>query len=195
MTDPPQIMLVTPPALDRARADALARLLDGAAVGCLRLPLAPGDEGTSVRAADAVREVAHARDVAVVIDERADLAGRLGLDGVHLTDGARSVRRARADLGADAIVGASCGVSRHDGMTAGELGADYVAFGPAGEAEHDLFAWWSEVIEIPVMAEGQLTPRDVERLAPVADWLAVGEAIWAADDPLAALLALTAPLR
>ena len=30
----------------------------------------------------------------------------------------------------DAIVGAFCGTSRHDGMTAGEMGADYVSFGP-----------------------------------------------------------------
>ncbi|HIE71875.1 MAG TPA: hypothetical protein EYP98_17775, partial [Planctomycetes bacterium] len=57
-------------------------------------------------------------------------AQRLGLDGVHLTDGSRSVRVARKELGPDAIVGAFCGTSRHDGMVAGEAGADYVALGP-----------------------------------------------------------------
>src|SRR4028118_212806 len=60
------------------------------------------------------------------------LVSRLGLDGVPLLDAARSVRKVRKDLGDDAIVGAFCHASRHDGMTAGELGADYVSFGPVG---------------------------------------------------------------
>ena len=68
----------------------------------------------------------------VVIDDLVALAQRHGLDGVHLTDGAKAVRYARKELGNDAIVGAFCGASRHDGMNAGEMGADYVAFGPAG---------------------------------------------------------------
>ena len=202
MPDAPQTCLVTPPAIDEAFPDALARVLDGAEVACLRLALASHDGGAVGRAADALREVAHARDVALVIEDRAPLAARLGLDGVHLTDGSRSVRSVRADLGADAIVGAFCGASRHEGITAGERGADYVAFGPvspaaagAERALDDLFAWWSEMIELPVVAEGGLTVEDVERLAPVADWFAMGREVWREDDPLAALLALTAPLR
>jgi len=155
-----------------------------------------------MRAADAAREAAHARDVAVVIDNHLILAERLGLDGVHLTDGARSVRKARKDLGADAIVGAFCGTSRHEGMSAGEAGADYVALGPIGattlgdgsSAEFDLFQWWSDVIEVPVIAEGALTAELVARFGPVTDFFAIGEEIWAADDPVAALKALLAPL-
>ena len=85
-------------------------------VACLRLALATRDEDTLARAADVVREVAHARDVAVVIDTHQLLAQRLGLDGVHLPDGARSVRAARKLLGPDAIIGAHCGASRHDGI-------------------------------------------------------------------------------
>ena len=202
MPDAPQIILVTPPEIDAAFPDALARVLDGAEIGCLRIALASRDEDRVVRATDALRETAHARDVAVVIEDHAALVGRLGLDGVHLTDGARSVRRLRKDLGADAIVGAFCGASRHDGLTAGELGADYVAFGPVGatalghgpRAEADLFAWWSEIVEVPVVAEGALDAQAVGEIGAVADWLAVGEEAWGHDDPLAALLALTAPL-
>ncbi len=203
MPDAPQIILLTPPEVDEAFAPALARVMDGAGIGCLRIALASRDEGRVMRAADRLREAAHARDVAVVIEDHAGLVGRLGLDGVHLTDGARSVRRLRKDLGGDAIVGAFCGTSRHDGLTAGELGADYVAFGPVGatalghgaRADADLFAWWSEVVEVPVVAEGALDAHAVGEIGAVADWLAVGEEIWRHDDPLAALRALTAPLR
>ena len=153
-----------------------------------------------MRAADALREAAHARDVAIVVTDHLKLAERLGLDGVHLSDAARSVRDARKTLGPDAIVGSFCGTSRHDGMTAGEAGSDYVSFGPVGasalgdgaRADHEIFEWWSEMIEVPVVAEGNLDAETVRALAPVTDFFAVGEEIWGTDDPLAALGALRA---
>jgi thiamine-phosphate pyrophosphorylase len=201
--DRPQITLITPPAFDAETfSGRIGQILDATPIACLRLSLGTRDEDVLMRAADAAREVAHARDIAVVIDNHVILADRLGLDGVHLTDGSRNVRKARKDLGPDAIVGAFCGGSRHDGMTAGEAGADYAAFGPIGattlgdgsRAEYDLFEWWSEVIEVPIIAEGALTADLVARFGPVADFFAVGEEIWGADDPLAALKALLAPL-
>lgn len=206
MADPdsPQIYLITPRAfeLDSFLPD-LARILDGAEIACLRLALASDDEDTLARAADACREVAHARDVPLVIERHIGLVERLGLDGVHLDDGARNVRSTRSALGGDAIVGAYCGTSRHDGMTAGETGADYISFGPVGEtglgdgsrAEAEIFAWWSKMIELPVVAEGALDLHLIESLAPVTDFFAIGPEIWRNDDPLAELQRLSAPLR
>ncbi|MCE0503827.1 thiamine phosphate synthase [Roseivivax sp. GX 12232] len=202
-TDRPQIYLVTPPEIDLfAFPEALSRVLDAEEVACLRLSLATRDEDILTRAADQVREVAHAHDIALVIDTHIVLAERLGLDGVHLTDGARSVRAARKELGSDAIVGAHCGTSRHDGMTAGEAGADYVSFGPvAGTAlgdgrlaEREIFEWWSQMIEIPVVAEGGLSPETAQGLAPVVDFISVGEEIWRAEDPAQALSAIVAAM-
>lgn len=201
--DRPQITLISPPAFDpETFSDRIARVLDGMPIACLRLSLGTKDEDILMRAADAARAVAHDRDVAVVIDNHLILAERLGLDGVHLTDGARNVRKARKDLGADAIVGAFCAASRHEGMSAGEGGADYVAFGPVGattlgdgsSAPFDLFEWWSQVIEVPVIAEGALTADLVGRFGPVTDFFALGEEIWGAEDPLAAARDLLAPL-
>lgn len=200
--DRPQLYLITPPEFDLdIFPDRLAAVLDATEIACLRLSLATRDEDRILRAGDALRELAHARDVAIVIDRHVLMVERLGLDGVHLTDGARSIRKVRKDL-PDAIIGTWCGNSRHDGMTAGELGADYVAFGPVGatalgdgsRAEQDLFAWWSEMIEVPVVAEGALTRDLVEALAPVTDFFAVGEEIWTADDPALALKSLLAPI-
>lgn len=199
----PQITLITHPTFDpETFSDRLGRVLDGVEIACLRLSLATKDEDTLMRAADAAREAAHARDVAVVIDNHLILAERLGLDGVHLTDGSRNVRKARKDLGADAIVGAFCGTSKHDGMTAGEAGADYASFGPIGattlgdgsQAPFELFEWWSEVIEVPIIAEGALTAELVAKFGPVTDFFAVGEEIWGAEDPLSALKTLLTPL-
>lgn len=199
----PQITLITPPAMDlQVFPDRLAAVLDAVEIACLRLSLATRDEDALLRAGDACRLIAHERDVAIVIENHVLLVERLGLDGVHLTDGARSVRKVRKDLGNDAIVGAFCGVTRHEGISAGEAGADYAAFGPVGEthlgkgerADFDLFDWWSQMIEVPCIAEGALTAELVEKFAPVTDFFGVGEEIWGSDDPAQALRALIAPL-
>lgn len=201
--DRPQITLITPPALDLdVFPDRLARVLDAVEVACLRLSLASRDEDEILRAGDAARVVAHERDVAIVIEDHVLMVERLGLDGVHLTDGARSVRKVRKDLGADAIVGAYCGTTRHEGMSAGEAGADYAAFGPLGEttlgkgerADFELFDWWSAMIEVPCIAEGALTVDLIEKFGPVTDFFGIGAEIWGAEDPAAALKALIAPL-
>lgn len=201
--DQPQLYLITPPAFDLEIWPAtLATCLDAVPVACLRLALAGRDDDRIARAADALRDMAHARDIALVIENHALLVERLGLDGVHLTDAARSVRQMRKLLGPDAIVGAFCGNSRHDGMTAGELGADYVSFGPVGEspldagrrADDDLFAWWSEMIEVPVVAEGALDAGLIGRLARHADFFGIGEEIWNTEDPATALKALHAAM-
>ncbi|MBM2576603.1 thiamine phosphate synthase [Jannaschia sp. Os4] len=196
--DGPQIYLVTPPEADSTLPDRVAAVLDATAIACVRLSLSTRDEGRIVQAADGLREVCHARDVPLVIADHPGLVTRLGLDGVHLTD-PRGIRALRKDWGDDPIVGAWAGTSRHDGMNAGEAGADYVSFGPlrgVGDepaADADLFAWWSEMIELPVVAEGGLDVAAVEALAPVADFLAVGEEVWG-DDPVGALRALLAPI-
>lgn len=199
----PQIYLITPPSFELGQfPDQLAKVLDSTDVACLRLDMASRDEDTLSRAADALREVTHARDVAIVISDHQILAERLGLDGVHLTDSARSVRATRKAMGADAIVGCFCGASNHDGISAAEAGADYVSFGPVGTsglgdgaiAETELFQWWSEMIEVPMVAEGGLTEDLVRHLTAYTDFFGFGDEIWREGDPVAALKRLTAAM-
>ena len=203
-TEHPQIYLITPPEIELSRfPDQLAAVLDSTEISCIRLALATRDEDRISRAADALRDVAHTRDVALVISEHLVLAERLGLDGVHLLDGSRSVRKTRKDLGDDAIVGAFCNVSRHDGISAGEAGADYVSFGPVGStplgdgtlADAELFQWWSEMIEVPVVAEGALDLDIVRKLAPITDFFGIGDEIWNTEDPVAKLADFMAASR
>ena len=167
------------------------------------MALSTRDEDRLSRAGDALREVTHARDVALVISDHLLMVERLGLDGVHLSDAARTVRHARKELGEDAIIGSYCGISRHEGMAAGEAGADYVSFGPVQSsalgdgsfAEAELFQWWSEVIEVPVVAEGALDIDMIRALAPRTAFLCIGAAIWDKDNPVAELAPLTPPMQ
>ncbi|MDX1785968.1 MAG: thiamine phosphate synthase [Roseovarius sp.] len=202
-TEQPQIYLITPPEIELSSfGNQLAAVLDAHPIACVRLDLSTRDEDDVARAADACREITHARDVALVISNHIALVERLGLDGVHLTDAARSVRKARKALGPDAIVGAWCGQSRHDGLSAGEAGADYISFGPIGpsllddgaQVETELLAWWSEVIELPVVAEGALDAERIAEIAAITDFFGIGDEIWRTDDPVAALGSLIAAM-
>ena len=199
--DLPQIYLVTPSVIDLDfYPDQLARVLDSVEIACLRLGLASSDEDHISRAADALRDIAHARDIMLVIERHALLVERLGLDGVHLMDGGRNLRQLRKDLGEDAILGAYCNTSRHDGLTAGEAGADYVSFGPVAasalgdgvQVDPELLSWWSEMIEVPVVAEGGLNADSIRSLSNKVDFFAIGSEIWTQDDPLAQLQILAA---
>ena len=65
----------------------------------------------------------------LLVNERADVALAAGLDGIHLPADSMGARRARAALGAGALVGVSChGVA--EARAAEEEGASFVALGP-----------------------------------------------------------------
>ena len=196
MSDGP-LYLATPPVFDAA--DLAARLdtaLGGGLVSCVRLALATADEGEWQSTAAALHEVTAAHDIALVITDHYRLVAPLGIDGVHLSDQRTPLREVRKALGPDRIVGAFAGVSRHQGMALAEAGADYVSFGPVGDtgalggearADYDLFHWWSEVIEIPLVAEGAVGIEEARNLAGLADFIVPDPSVWRADDIAAAL--------
>lgn len=182
-----RLYLLTPRLADGAAfASDLDAALAAAPVACVRMLTAEADEAVIRRVADPLGEVCRAHDVALVLTDHFRLVRPLGLDGVHLETPRLRLRDAREALGRDAIVGAHAGASRHHGMTLAEAGADYVSFGPVvddglgdGEvAEADLFHWWSEMIETPVVAEGGVTLETGAALGGVADFIAFDAPVW-----------------
>ncbi|HWL83295.1 MAG TPA: thiamine phosphate synthase [Roseomonas sp.] len=184
-----RLYLITPPALDPTRfAEDLARALDAGDVAALQLRLKDIDDDALRRAIDVLRPVAQSRDVAFLLNDRADLAVQTGCDGAHLgqTDGDHAA--ARKLLGPDRTLGITCHGSRHLAMEAGEVGADYVAFGaffPTAtktvehKAEVELLEWWSEMFELPCVAIGGITAANCAPLVRAgADFLAVVGAVW-----------------
>ena len=200
----PQIYLILPARFELSTLLAdLGAVLDDTQIACVRLDLGGADEREAMSVGDAVRNACHARDVAVVVSDHFRLAERLGFDGVHLTGG-QTYREARKTLGRDAIVGVFTGSSRHAGINAGEMGADYVSFGPVAAsglgsenvADPELFAWWSEMIEVPVVAEGGIGPEAAKALAAHVDFVGVGPDIWTSEaGPRAALADIQQVLR
>lgn len=190
MSDPmrPKLYLNTPYLFEPdAFGDQLARALDAGPVACVRLRLKGGTEDEIKFAMERLRPICHSRDVALVISDFFRLAAEFGLDGAHFEPGSNYQTEARALLGPDAIIGVGCGVSRHHGLIAGERGADYVSFGPVAQepglatgplAERELFAWWQEMIELPVVAEGGISPELAGQLVGAADFVAASRSVW-----------------
>ncbi|MHA1153450.1 MAG: thiamine phosphate synthase [Alphaproteobacteria bacterium] len=154
--------------------------LEAADVACVLLLAGVLDEDALRAAVEVLGPLAQARDVAVLLQDRAELAAETGCDGVHLSD-PKDLAAARQRLGAEALVGVGCGASRHDAITAAERGADYVAFGaPAPNsdpADPALLGWWQPLMTLPCVAFGAAAPEDCARLAAAgADFVAVAVA-------------------
>ena len=196
-----RLYLVTPPALDPAVfRDRLAEALDAGDVAAVQLRLKDVPDAAVIRAIEMLRPVVQDRGVAFILNDRPDLARQHGCDGAHVGADDMEAARARKLLG-DLQLGISCYDSRDAAMLAGESGADYVAFGAffaSGtkqtdvRAEPDLLEWWSEVMELPVVAIGGITPGNCAGLVRAgADFLAVVSAVWDhPDGPAAGVLAM-----
>ncbi len=184
-----QLYLITPPALVPAQfRDTLAAALDAGEVAAVQLRLKDWAEDDLRRAIDVLRPVVQDRGVALLLNDRPDLAVQTGCDGAHVGQDDMPVAEARRVL-KDLTLGATCHASRDLAMTAGEAGADYVAFGaffpsttkaPPAMAGVDLLAWWSDLMEIPCVAIGGITPENCRPLIEAgADFLAVSASVWA----------------
>jgi thiamine-phosphate pyrophosphorylase len=189
MTERCRLYLITPPKLEpRGFAESLRRSLAGGDVASLQLRLKGVPDEEIARAVETLMPIAQAADVAFILNDRPELAARLGCDGVHVGQEDASYAEARAAVGKDHIVGVTCHASRHLAMEAAEAGADYVAFGaffPTAtkeaktRADIELLRWWVELMVVPCVAIGGIT---VENAAPLieagADFLAVSSGVW-----------------
>lgn len=203
-----RLYAISPPAIDPdAFAEPLAAALDAGDVGCFQLRLKDVPDDDIRRAVDRLMPVTRARDVAFVLNDRPDIAAKHGCDGVHVGQEDTPYEEARALVGADAIVGISANDSRHLAMEGADKGADYVAFGAffpsptkanaEGRAGVDLLQWWSEIMEVPVVAIGGITQENCRPLVRAgADFICSISAIWAhPDGPAAAVRAFDAAFR
>ena len=127
-------------------------------------------------------------DIPFLVNDRPDLAAASGADGVHIGQSDASYDEARALLGDQKTIGVTCHDSRHLAMTAGEKGADYVAFGAffpttTKDAKYhpdpEILEWCSTMTVLPCVAIGGITQENCTPLIEAgADFLAVVGAVW-----------------
>ncbi|TNE62478.1 MAG: thiamine phosphate synthase [Alphaproteobacteria bacterium] len=202
------LYIITPERIDDA--DAFAALLDEALgagdVGCVQLRLKGVEDDEFIRIAQTLMPVCHKHEVAFLINDRADIAAEVDADGVHLGQSDMSVPEARTILGHAKDIGVTCHDSMDLAFSAGEEGANYVAFGaffPSTtkdakyHAEKDVLTVWDEVTELPCVAIGGITPENCRELADAgAHFVAACGAVWNhPDGPAAAVRAFNAALK
>ncbi len=166
----------------------MARSLGASDVASLQLRLKDVSDDEVLRTGERLMRIAQARDVAFILNDRPDLAKKLGADGVHVGQEDAPYAEARALLGPDKIIGVTCHNSRHLAMDAVEAGADYVAFGAfyptttkdaKTKAEPEILTWWQDIMEAPCVAIGGITVSNALPLVEAgADFLAVASGIW-----------------
>ena len=191
-----RLYLVTPPAIELATFPAdLAAALDAGDIACLQIRLKDSSDDAIRRAAAAIVPVAQQRGVAVLMNDRPDLAIETGCDGAHVGQSDTGAREARRILGGLAL-GVTCHASLDLAFAAGDDGADYVAFGAffatatkeaSTRAAPELLTWWSDIATIPCVAIGGITAANCAPLVRAgADFLAVVGAVWSYPDGPAA---------
>ena len=195
----PQLYLVTPQIGDAAAfARELAVALDAADIAAVLLLLVQADERSQINIVKALAPLLQGKGVALLLDGHADIVAHGGADGAHLT-GIEDFSAALDTLKPARIAGCGGLATRHDAMTAAERGADYVMFGDAADGRRPSFdaivervAWWAEVFEVPCVG----LAASLEEVGPLAaagaDFVALGEFIWADPRGVAAALASAA---
>jgi thiamine-phosphate pyrophosphorylase len=189
-------LMITAAVPARPQADALAVLLAEFDVAAVLVRLALAAERDMINTVKIYAPGVQAAGTALLVAERADIVARARADGAHLT-GVDALSAALPSLKPARIVGAGGLRSRHDAMLAGEAGADYVMFGEPGpdarrppfDAIVDRVTWWAELFEIPCVAYA----ASLEEIGPLcaagADFIALGDAVFA--DPRGAAAALS----
>jgi thiamine-phosphate pyrophosphorylase len=192
----PRLYLATPLVDDPSLLIAdLPALLAGADVAAVLLRLAPTDPRSMISRIKVLAPVIQNGGAALLLEGNVELVARSGADGAHLT-GIDAMQEALPTLKPDRIAGVGGLATRHDSMAAGEAGADYVLFGepdargarPSVEAIAERLQWWAELFEPPCVGFAATLEEAREFAAAGADFVLVGDFIWA--DPRGAAAAL-----
>jgi thiamine-phosphate pyrophosphorylase len=198
VTRPRQRLYLFTPRLDDTASFAreIEAALAAADIAAVLLRLAESDERTLINRVKAAAAIVQRRDVALLIEDKPELAARAGADGAHL-NGIEAFAAALALLKPDRIAGAGGLRSRHDAMLAGEANADYVMFGDPDhrgqrlpfEEVLDRLRWWADLVELPCVGYAA-NLDEVEPLAQTgADFVALGDWIWTHPQGAAAAIA------
>jgi thiamine-phosphate pyrophosphorylase len=192
-----RLYLISPPAIELdAFVVQLEEALSGGDVGSFQLRLKDASDEQIIAATQKLLPIVRHADAAFILNDRCDLAAKLGADGVHLGQEdleTMPISKARAIVGDEAVIGISAHASKHLAMEAGEQGADYVAFGAFyptqskpmeklekwGTPTPDIVEWWSTYTVLPCVAIGGMTPANCAPLvAAGADFIAAITAVW-----------------
>ena len=99
-----RLYLITPPKLDaKPFAESLKRALSGGDVASFQLRLKAASDAEILRAGEILMPIVQRANAAFIMNDRPDLAAKLGADGVHIGQEDTSYQEARAAMGPDRL--------------------------------------------------------------------------------------------
>ncbi|HEX5756186.1 MAG TPA: thiamine phosphate synthase [Arenimonas sp.] len=193
--EPPRgLYLITPDEPDSDRLLASVRPLLAAGTRWLQYRNKRADSDLRWHQVERLLPLCREFAVPLIVNDDWRLAAALGADGAHLGADDGDLAAARAALGPDAWLGASCYDDLERAERAIAAGASYVAFGaffPSGtkplarRADLPLLRQAAQ-LPVPTVAIGGIRPDNARSLiAAGADLLAVIGAVFDAPDPAA----------
>ena len=190
------LYLITPDDADTARLLSRTLPLLRAGVTWLQYRNKTADSALRHEQALALQALCLDAQVPLIINDEVDLAKAVGAAGVHLGSEDGDIAAARALLGQQAIVGASCYDDLQRAAAAVASGASYVAFGAifatrskasTRQATLELLAQ-AAYLGVPRVAIGGITPDNAPTvIAAGADMVAVISGVYESPDPVAAV--------
>lgn len=200
----PRLYLATPVVDDPASLLAeLPDLLAAVDVAAVLVRLKETDQRTMISRIKALAPLVQNTGAALLVDGHPEIVARGGADGAHLANVA-ALEEALPSLKPDRIAGVGGLATRHESMSAGEMGADYVLFGepdakgqrPSAEAIAERLDWWAELFEPPCVGFATSFEEAYDFAASGADFVLVGDLVWADPrGPRAALIEADAAIK
>lgn len=183
---------ITPDELDTAKLLQKVELALRGGATVLQYRNKQADAALQQEQATALREITRRFGAIFIVNDDAQLALQVSADGVHLGADDGDIAAARAILGRDKLIGASCYNRESLAFEAVQQGADYVAFGAffpssvkpgAVAAEVSMLERVCRELKVPIVAIGGITLENGKQLVGAgADALAVISALWQAPD-------------
>ena len=186
------LYVITP---DEPSTDRLARMVDEATAGGAAVVQYRNKSASAWHAkeqAKMLRRITRARGVPLIVNDSVDLALTVSADGVHLGESDGDIEAARARLGRERLLGASCYDDLERGTNAIAAGADYIAFGSifssptkpaARRASLELLQQARRRFAVPIVAIGGITAESAASVyAAGADAVAVISAVFDVPD-------------
>lgn len=167
-----------------------------AGVTCVQLREKEVDDELFIKEALELKELCGVYHVPLIINDRPDIAKKVGADGVHVGLSDMEIEKAREYLGDGFVIGGSAHNVK-EALAAQAAGADYIGCGAVfgSKTKPDATTLPAEelkaicqAVEIPVVAIGGIRKDNVKKLSGTGiDGVAVIRALFAADDKAAAV--------
>jgi thiamine-phosphate pyrophosphorylase len=184
-----KIYLISPPeiAIDNFSSE-LEAALGTKKVPVFQLRLKGYEDEQIINIGKRLLKICNKYQTLFILNDRLDLALKIGANGVHFGDSDGNILEARKIAPENFVIGASCYDSKHLAVCAAEDGANYVSFGTffdsptknsKGKPSAEILKWCDEFLNVQTVAIGGITAKNCQELVEArADFLAVISYVW-----------------